>query len=398
MDVMAFMLLSVMPAVPATTHAMGKPLPIDPIQFVRCVTTDIHASFGIPESTYTAKGVCGVFQDRNTGSGSTFGSEKHLHDFPWTAEGTYNSSTRATSERITVADMSNRTTPVIESTMQCPHDPWMTTPSRPCAGIYDRSARLLSNDMRRVLTALWGVSITVPYSSLIRTERAELREKLDAQYQAWRASLPKAINPQAKSMTMTVQDDQFTITTPANGDRMQQGQVVVKATPPKVGMTQVTQLEFKWLDAPPNQPHVNNIAVDTSSLLAGYPVPQQVTRGNAGRWEVRARASGKAVPGPWSFPVQFRLFLTQPTQSQKQASPVPQTSPLPSSSVVQPSPVPQTAPAPPSSVMQAPPSSGSATTQMQRSSSMVIPRGVAKERLEQGNQKVDVPMEPEKKP
>ena len=142
---------------------------------------------------------------------------------------------------------------------------------------------------------------------------------------------------------------------PGMDDRVQQGKLIVAAKPPKVGMTPVTELQFKWVDAPKTQPpFVNTFAVDTPKLLKGYSVDEKVTRGHTGRWEVRARASGKAVPGPWSFPVQFNLFLTQPTQSQKKASPVQQTAPLPSTSVTQPSPVPQTSPLPPSSVTQAP--------------------------------------------
>jgi hypothetical protein len=168
----------------------------------------------------------------------------------------------------------------------------------------------------------------------------------------------------------------FTITRPAWNDRVQQGNLIVAAKQPKIGMTPVTELEFKWLDAPKNQPYENKFPVDTPKLLQGYPINQQVTRGHTGRWEVRARASGMAVPGPWSFPVQFNLFLTQPTQSRKKASPVQQTAPLPSTSVTQPSPVPQTSPLPPSSATQAPAQGGSAPTQMRRSSSMIIPRGV----------------------
>jgi hypothetical protein len=133
-------------------------------------------------------------------------------------------------------------------------------------------------------------------------------------------------------------DDMFTIIRPTPGDRVQQGQLIVAATPPKVGVTPVTELELKWLDAPPNQqnsyPYTTTFAVDTTTLLQGYPVAQIVTGGYAGRWQVRARASMKAVQGPWSYPVQFHLFLTQPTQSQ--SSTIPQSSPLPSSSIVQP--------------------------------------------------------------
>lgn len=185
------------------------------------------------------------------------------------------------------------------------------------------------------------------------------------------------VNPLVKAPVPT--DDMFTIIRPVWNDQVQQGHLVLAAQPPKAGMTQVTQLEFTWLDAPPNQPYVNNFAVDTNSLLQGYPVPQQITRGNSGRWKVRARASGKAIPGPWSFPVEFQLFLTQPTQSQQPAPPLVQQAPMPSSSVTQ------------------QPSSG-ATTQMKRSGSMIMPRGIEKEAGKEGNQTVDEPAKTEKRP
>jgi hypothetical protein len=244
----------------------------------------------------------------------------------------------------------------------------------------------IPEDMRSSVTDLEPATFPKSRNAIPANDRQQLYTRylqLTSPATARANSLTKAPVPS---------DDMFTIIRPANNDRVQQGQVVVKTTPPKVGMTQVTQLEFRWLDAPPNQPYVNNIAVDTSSLLAGYSVPQPVTRGNAGRWEVRARASGKAVPGPWSFPVQFQLFLTQPTQSQQQSSPVQQTSPLPSSMVVQPNAVPQTAPAPSSSVMQAPAPS-SATTPMRRSPSMIMPRGVDQKAGKEGTETVDTPVE-----
>jgi hypothetical protein len=194
------------------------------------------------------------------------------------------------------------------------------------------------------------------------------------------------VNPLAKAPVPS--DDMFTILTPVWNDRVQQGQVVVKVAPPKIGMTQITQLEFKWLDAPPTQPYVNNFAVDTNSLLQGYAVPQPITRGQEGRWEIRARASGKAVPGPWSFPVQFRLFLIQPTQSLKQTSPIQQMAPLPSSAVA--------APTPGASVMPAPGSN--ATSQMRRSPSMILPRGIEEKAAREDDQKVDAPAKTETKP
>jgi hypothetical protein len=127
----------------------------------------------------------------------------------------------------------------------------------------------------------------------------------------------------------------FTILKPADGDRVVQDQLTLLVKPPKVGVPSVTVLEFRWLDAPPTQPpYIYTFAVETPKLLQDYLVDQQVTRGNAGRWEVRARIAAQPVPGPWSLPARFQLVVTQPTQSQ--SSTIPQSSPLPSSSIVQP--------------------------------------------------------------
>jgi hypothetical protein len=48
--------------------------------------------------------------------------------------------------------------------------------------------------------------------------------------------------------------------------------------------------------------------------------------------------------------------------------------------------------------MQAPPSSGSTTTQMRRSSSMIMPRGVDAKGGDQGSETVDAPVEGIQKP
>jgi len=139
------------------------------------------------------------------------------------------------------------------------------------------------------------------------------------------------MNPQAKNLR--IPDDMFIITKPAAGDRVRQGQLIVTATLPKVGWTNVTELELRYLDAPPAQrdsyPYLTVFSVDTPKLLQGHPVGERVT-GYLGRWQVRARSSMKSVPGPWSFPVQFELLKP----SQNQSSPA-QVSPVPSSAIVQ---------------------------------------------------------------
>ena len=195
------------------------------------------------------------------------------------------------------------------------------------------------------------------------------------------AAAPERAATSVTPLAAAVPPDTFTIVTPANNDRVQQGQLVVKATPPKVGAGAVTVLEFKYVDAPPNNPYSYTIGIETTKLLQGFLIPQQSTPGYAGRWEVRARTAAQPTPGPWSFPVQFQLFQIQPVQSKQQAPP----------------PMVQQAPAPGSSVMQAPAPS-SAATQMRRSPLMVSPRGVDEKDGTESNQTVHEPAKTETKP
>lgn len=271
-------------------------------------------------------------------------------------------------------------------TGRCKQDPWLQPEGASCriVGIS------IPEDLRVVVPELQTLNFPKTENMIAPADR----QRLHAQY--LRVNSPVAGTKRIPGV-MGQTDDMFTITNPIRNAVVQQGQLFLKADPPKSGATQVTELEFKWLDAPANQPYAPNVfAVDTLKLLQGYQVDQAVTRGNAGRWEVRARTSGKAVPGPWSFPVQFKLFITQPTQSQKQTSPVQQTAPLPSSGVTPASPLQQTAPLPPSSVIQATPPSSA--TQMRRSPFMVTPRGIDEKGETEGNQTVDEPVKTEKKP
>jgi hypothetical protein len=133
------------------------------------------------------------------------------------------------------------------------------------------------------------------------------------------------------------------------------------------------------MDAPANQPYVSTFAVETPKLLQGYPIDQRMTQGRTGRWEVRARIAAQPTPGPWSFSVPFQLFVIQPVQSQQPAPPLVQQAPMPSSSVTQ------------------QPSSG-ATTQMKRSGSIIMPRGIEEKGGKEDNQTVEGPAKMEKKP
>ncbi len=167
------------------------------------------------------------------------------------------------------------------------------------------------------------------------------------------------MNPAVKAPVPT--DDMFTIVSPTNNDHVPPEQLIIMATAPKVGRTDVTEVELKFLDAPPAQrdsyPYTTVFSVNTQQLLEGYPVAQIVTGGYVGRWQVRARSSMKAIPGPWSFPVQFQLVREQSAPSQPPPPPMVQQAPVPNSSVT----------APPAT---SPPS------QLKRSPFMVQPRGV----------------------
>ncbi len=121
------------------------------------------------------------------------------------------------------------------------------------------------------------------------------------------------MNPQAKNMR--IPDDMFVIIKPGAGEKIPHGQLVITATEPKVGSTNMAELELQYLDAPAklkySYPYTTIIAVSHAQLLTGYPVTELVTGGYVGRWQVRARSSMKTSPGPWSSPVQFNMIKAQ---------------------------------------------------------------------------------------
>lgn len=107
-----------------------------------------------------------------------------------------------------------------------------------------------------------------------------------------------------------------TILLPPSGQIVLQSELYLQIREPPIGATPVTEMELTWLDAPPNQPYINTFVDDTKNLRNRYKPPIGVTGGRFGRWQVRARMSGQAVPGPWSPPTPFVLVATQATQSQ----------------------------------------------------------------------------------
>lgn len=175
---------------------------------------------------------------------------------------------------------------------------------------------------------------------------------------------------------MVVPPDQFIITKPTKDEKVPQGRLVIMAIAPKVGMTNVTELELRCLDASPDQqhsyPYTTYVSVDTSKLLQGYPVEQIVTEVCKGHWQVQVRSSMKTPPGPWSAPVRFQMVKAPPPPPMVQT-------PRPNAPITP-------TPAPGSSMMQAPaPSVGVAPTMVRppttssggaASSFMIRPRGV----------------------
>ena len=196
-------------------------------------------------------------------------------------------------------------------------------------------------------------------------------------------SRAQSLHPQAKNMQIPA--DMYVIVRPGAGDKIPHGQLVITATEPKVGSTDVVELELRYLDAPVNQqhayPYTTIVSVNKAQLSTGYPVTERVTGGYVGRWQVRARSTMKTPQGSWSFPVQFHMVKAPPpppmVQTPKLNAPITQT------------------PAPGSSAVQAPMPSGSATAQMKQSPFMIRPRGVGEK--ETGNETAET-NEPTKTP
>lgn len=209
--------------------------------------------------------------------------------------------------------------------------------------------------------------------------------------QAPPSSMP--LNPQARNLR--VPDDLFVITKPVAQERVVQGQLLIAALPPKVGVTNVAELELRYLDAPAPQkdsyPYVTIIAVDTPKLIQGYLVAPIVTGAYPGRWQVRARSAMKTPPGPWSNPVQFQLGVAQGTQSQKSHTPALQQTPLPGASIMQ-TPSAHVGVGP--SVIRPPATSSQGGA---ASGPLVRPRGVEEKDVKQGTE-ADTRSEPQKTP
>jgi hypothetical protein len=203
-------------------------------------------------------------------------------------------------------------------TARCNYDPWLRPET---SGGCRRLGEVIPPDLRETVPDLMGQGFPQTRNVISPADR----QRFAADY--LRANPPVAGSVLGGVGSTGAFQEILKITVPYPGSVVVLGQLLVKATPPRVGGSPVTELEFKWLDAPPNQPFVNAFVVDTAKLVDGYAIDPKVTRIQQGRWEVRARVSGRQVPGPWSPPVPFQLVTTQPTQSQHIPPPNPATPP-----------------------------------------------------------------------
>lgn len=311
----------------ATTpaHAMGKKLVLTDVPITRCVITGVQGSFGFTESTYTITGVCSEFKANNPAGTSTFENEHEVRRIPWTAEGRYETETRATRERIVFTNEGH----FIESTMQCAQDPWLTVLSQPCANILDTIGlvrpsnstsivNLKSTDLRVLRQANPGT----PFSSLLQLDH---RMVLNQQYHASRANLPKSKPPAAQHRVnppaigaprpgvapMMIASPE--LISPMPGNVVPQGAILVKILRSLGGRAEV---EFTWLDQPPLPPGVvpetKNWLVTMDQLAAGAIAPPQMTD-KPGRWQVRVRKL-LDYNAHWSQVVPFQVVMAQGQQ------------------------------------------------------------------------------------
>lgn len=306
-------------------------------QFAQCEILAISGTFLPTEARYKSAGTCKVFVkegQRERSNSSTFDNTgRLLFTIELTGEGGYTYSTKASWEKIYVKPP-NTPSFVLgrESTMVCDQDPWRKPSGHPCQLAVHRQGPGLPpvegslNGMETITSFLEKHRSNIPATSALGT--SDLRIALNKEYQAARAArtpgdteFPRFRKEHA--MTGPKMGDllrQPTVITPGAGSRVIQGQFSVQAKRPKVDDGVSAEVEFVWLDTPatnkPN-PYVNRYPVGMDQLVKGLAVPEGVTRGQTGRWQVRVHVA-QPNQGPWSDPVAFQLVLTAPPKIQQQ--------------------------------------------------------------------------------
>ncbi len=327
MAAIGFMMLCLLPSAPTPAHAFAgflKPSSYTD-KYVRCTRLGVQGSFDMFESTYRTDGMCELMRVVNTSGESTFENIVVEQELRWTGESRYEAGTHAVLERITVGNQ------VLESTMVCPQDPWLTQLYQPCTNIADRlvvdrpeaASGPLTDGMVKELR---GSQSGIPFTSGIRPDQRAL---LNKQYQASRANLPQskpptnayrtdppaigAPRPGVRGMMLAPPE----LVSPGAGNVVTQGAVLVKIRQSLGGRAEVN---FTWIE-PTQAPHSKTWQATMDQLAAGAIAPPEMTD-KPGYWEVRVRMS-RANPGPWSRPVRFLVTLS------RQPSPIPRQKPSP---------------------------------------------------------------------
>lgn len=310
----------------------------------RCGIQAINGQFSGNESRYQSRGDCDILRDTNDANASTFDKVSIIGNIQWTGQGSYqsfgggvyaktlpNNTSEVISVRQTLVDYPGQVwVGTLSATMTCTADPWREPDSRGCAAI----RREKSGSIDERVDSLYTTNLVVPRTSLLHPNlRAALQQQYTHAMQmqqlqrmqntpagATTKSLP-SLGQRASNAGVSQGATQapiligpLTITLPVANSRVVQGKLQVKASPP-AGFTDINAasawLEFTWLDTPPTakvRPYVNTYPVTLSALMKGHPVPVQVTAGQTGRWQVRARITSPAL-GAWSTAVPFVLAL-----------------------------------------------------------------------------------------
>ncbi len=332
MAVTGFMVLCLLPSSPTPAHAMAKIVGLEHSaytdKYVRCTRLGVQGSFDMFESRYRTDGMCELLSVINTSGESTFENINVEQELRWTGESRYESGTHAVLERITVGNQ------VLESTMVCPQDPWLTQLYQSCTNIVDRlvldrpeaASGLLTDGMVKELR---GSQSGIPFTSGIRQDQ---RAVLIKQYQASRAKLklPKSnplpspyyrVNPPAIGAPRAGVGGMMLappeLVSPVAGNVISQGAILVKILRSLGGRAEV---KFTWIE-PVRAPYSKTWQPTMDQLAAGTVAPPEMTD-KPGYWEVRARTS-RVNPGPWSQPVRFLVTLS------RQPSPIPRQKPSP---------------------------------------------------------------------
>ena len=324
MAAIGFMMLCLLPSAPTPAHAMARIVGLEHSaytdKYVRCTRLGVQGSFDMFESTYRTDGMCALLSVINTSGESTFENVVVEREFRWTGESRYESGTHTVLERITLDNQ------VLESTMACPQDPWLTQLYQPCTNIVDRlvvdrpeaASGLLTDGMVKELR---GSQSGIPFTSGIRPDQRAL---LNKQYQASRANLPQSkpptnayrTDPPARNAPRSGVGDMMLappeLVSPGAGNIVTQGAVLVKIRRSLGGRAEVN---FSWIE-PAQAPHSKTWQATMDQLAAGAIAPPEMTD-KPGYWEVRVRTS-RANPGPWSQPVRIMVALS------RQPSPIPQ--------------------------------------------------------------------------